>query len=259
MDWKSDLLLQGAGFCENLPRPHPNRSRSGHVSKTLVFDTPKPPLRKASAMAGDDLAILSVAFLPHAAKGRRIGYARVSTPDQKLDMQIDALERAHCDRIFHDHGVSGAKARRPGLDAALDALVGGDVLVVYRLDRLGRSVQHLADLLEKIDAQGVHFCSLSEGINTATPGGRLVFHVFAAVAQFTRDLIRENTEAGLAAARERGVKLGRPRKLDDAAIRDARRYMRGGRRTLAQTARRFRVSKSTLVRGLCKGEMCRSR
>lgn len=201
-------------------------------------------------MSGDELATLCAGFIPTEMKGRRIGYARVSTRDQKLDMQIDALTHAACDQIFSDHGVSGAKVKRPGLDAALAVLSTGDLLVVYRLDRLGRSVQHLAELLTHLDACGVHFCSLSEGINTATPGGRLVFHVFAAVAQFTRDLIRENTEAGLAAARERGVKLGRPRKLNDAAIRDARQYMRGGRRTLTQTARRFNVSRSTMARVL---------
>ena len=185
---------------------------------------------------------------PDGSNGKRIGYARVSTEDQKLDMQLDALSRAGCDRVFHDHGVSGAKAARPGLDAAMKQLVEGDVLIVYKLDRLGRSVLHLADLLTRMDAQGIHFCSLSEGINTTTPGGRLVFHVFAAVAEFVRDMIRENTINGLAAARARGSRIGRPRLMDDATIVDAHRYMHQENRTLDQTAARYGISKSTLIR-----------
>lgn len=186
---------------------------------------------------------------PDTPHGLRIGYARVSTEDQKLDMQMDALSRAGCDQIFHDHGVSGAKAERPGLDAALSRLAEGDVLIVYKLDRLGRSVLHLADLLTRMDNDGVHFCSLTEGINTTTPGGRLVFHVFAAVAEFSRDLIRENTLHGINAARMRGVHVGRPFLMDDDMVVEAHRYMCQEGRTLEQTARRFKVSKSTLLRG----------
>lgn len=187
---------------------------------------------------------------PDAQGGRLIGYARVSTEDQKLDLQLDALVRAGCERVHKDHGVSGGKAERPGLDAALRALRHGDVLIVYKLDRLGRSVLHLADLLARMDKDGIHFCSLTEGINTTTPGGRLVFHVFAAVAEFTRDLIRENTVYGLNAARARGVRIGRPYLMGDDMIIEARRYMRQENRTLEQTARHFKVSKSTLLRGL---------
>ena len=185
---------------------------------------------------------------PDATGGRLIGYARVSTEDQKLDLQLDALARAGCRHVYKDHGVSGGKAERPGLDAALHALREGDVLIVYKLDRLGRSVLHLADLLARMDKDGIHFCSLTEGINTTTPGGRLVFHVFAAVAEFTRDLIRENTVCGLNAARARGVRIGRPYLMDDNMIIEARRYMRRENRTLEQTAQRFNVSKSTLSR-----------
>lgn len=183
-------------------------------------------------------------------QGRRIGYARVSTADQKLDMQLDALARAGCDHVYHDHGVSGAKAARPGLEAALNSLSEGDVLIVYKLDRLGRSVLHLADLLTRMDKDGIHFCSLSEGINTTTPGGRLVYHLFAAMAEFVRDLIRENTVNGLAAARERGAQIGRPRLMDEATIIDAHRYMRQEGSTLGETAERYGVSKSTLIRSL---------
>ena len=182
--------------------------------------------------------------------GRKIGYARVSTADQRLDLQLDALARAACDEVHTDHGISGARAKRPGLNGCLAGLREGDALVVFKLDRLGRSVLHLADLLTWLDAEGVHFCSLSEGINTATPGGKLVFHVFAAVAEFQRDLIRENTVHGLAAARARGAVLGRPRILDEAATLEAHRWMAQEGRGVDEAAQRMRVSRSTLIRSL---------
>lgn len=184
------------------------------------------------------------------ADGARIfGYARVSTEDQRLDMQFDALSRTGCTQVFYDHGVSGAKAARPGLDQALDRLSAGDMLIVYKLDRLGRSVLHLADLLTRLDRDGVHFCSLTEGINTATPGGKLVFHIFAAIAEFHRDLIRENTRNGLAAARKRGARLGRPPKLSVEDVVEAHRLMHQEGWTLARLLARFQISESTLLRG----------
>lgn len=145
--------------------------------------------------------------------GRRIGYARVSTPEQKLDMQLDALRRAECDLIFSDHGVSGGTTERDGLQDALKILEPGDSLIVYKLCRLGRSVRHLTEIVAEFRQRDIEFQSLSEGIDTATMGGRLVFHIFAAVAEFQRDLISENTIIGLQAARARGKVLGRPRKL----------------------------------------------
>lgn len=200
-------------------------------------------------MIASDLSWPGPDAIPDAPHGRRIGYARVSTEDQRLDLQIDALTRAGCTQIYRDHGVSGGRVERPGLDAALRDLIQGDVMVVYKLDRLGRSVLHLADLLTRMDNDGIHFCSLTEGINTTTPGGRLIFHVFAAVAEFTRDLIRENTICGLNAARMRGVRLGRPALMDDEMVLEAHRYMHQENRTVEQTAARFRISKSTLLRG----------
>jgi len=180
---------------------------------------------------------------------RLLGYARVSTDDQRLDMQFDALGRAACAQVYYDHGVSGAKAARPGLDEALAALREGDTLVVYKMDRLGRSVLHLADLLTRLDKDGVHFCSLTEGINTATPGGKLVFHIFAAIAEFHRDLIRENTRNGLAAARARGARLGRPPKLSLEDVIEAHRLMHQEGWSLPQLLVRFDISESTLLRG----------
>lgn len=142
----------------------------------------------------------------------KIGYARVSTDDQNLDLQRDALGGAGCERLFTDT-MSGAKADRPGLTAALEFARSGDVLIVWRLDRLGRSLPDLVRLVGELDAKGVGFESLSEKIDATTAAGRLVFHVFAALAEFERNLIRERTHAGLAAARARGRKGGR-RELD---------------------------------------------
>ncbi|HVB09149.1 MAG TPA: recombinase family protein [Bacillota bacterium] len=139
----------------------------------------------------------------------RIGYARVSTGEQKLDLQMDALHTAGCERLFSDT-VSGAKAERPGLTQALAACQPGDTLVVWKLDRLGRSLPHLVQTVHDLDARGVGFQSLRENIDTVSSGGRLVFHLFAALAEFERDLIRERTNAGLSAARARGRKGGRP-------------------------------------------------
>lgn len=186
---------------------------------------------------------------PISESARRIGYARVSTPDQRLDMQLDALNGADCTQIFSDHGVSGGKASRPGLDEALEALRPGDVLVVFKLDRLGRSVLHLADLLTRFEREGIHFCSLAEGINTTTPGGKLVFHVFAAVAEFQRDMIRENTVLGLAAARERGKKIGRPFALEPDQILEGHRHVTQLGTPMYIVADRFNVSYATLKRG----------
>lgn len=194
---------------------------------------------------------MSIGILP-SPTGRVIGYARVSTKAQKLDLQHDALRRAGCERVFEDHGVSGAKARRPGLDQALSFLRDGDVLVIYKLDRLGRSVAHLAELLRTFEARGIHLCSLREGIDTQTIGGKLVFHVFSAVAEFQRDLIRENTLAGLEAARERGKRPGRPRKLTARQASEAARFVRGDGVSIAAAAKRFDVSPATMWRAVAR-------
>jgi DNA invertase Pin-like site-specific DNA recombinase len=146
---------------------------------------------------------------------QKIGYARISTGEQTLDLQRDALSAAGCDRIFEDI-ASGAKASRPGLEDALSYIRKGDTLVAWRLDRLGRSLKHLIEALTALDKRGIGFQSLTEQIDTTTSGGKLIFHVFGALAEFERDLVRERTQAGLAAARARGRKGGRPKKLVDA-------------------------------------------
>lgn len=179
---------------------------------------------------------------------RKLGYARVSTKDQKLRMQIDALKAVGCDRIFRDHGISGAKGSRPGLDKLLSTIRPGDSVIVFKLDRLGRSVLHLSDMLVRFQHEGIHFCSLSEGINTTTPGGKLVYHLFSAFAEFQRDIIVENTIAGQEAARKRGKRIGRPFALD-AEITTAA-YARMSKRGLssAEVAEELEVSHITLLR-----------
>lgn len=143
-----------------------------------------------------------------------VGYARVSTADQDPAAQIRALEEAGCHRVFTDH-ASGTRGYRPQLDAALDYLRPGDTLIVWRLDRLGRSLPHLIELVEKLATQGAEFRSLTEAIDTSTPTGRLLFHVAGAFSQFERDLISERTKVGLAEAAARGRHGGRPRVITD--------------------------------------------
>src|SRR4051795_7807653 len=146
-----------------------------------------------------------------------IGYARVSTDDQNLDLQRDALKTAGCEQIFTDT-VSGTKDTRPGLEEALSHLRAGDTLVVWRLDRLGRSLRHLIDTVTDLQERGIGFKSLTESIDTTTSGGKLVFHIFGALAEFEREIIRERTKAGLTAARARGKTGGRPKALSEKQV-----------------------------------------
>ena len=139
-----------------------------------------------------------------------LGYARVSMHDQNLDLQKDALKGASCEKIFLDE-ISGSTKHRPGLERALDSLREGDTLIVWRLDRLGRSLKDLIELVGQLERKGVALRSLQEANDTTSPGGKLIFHVFGALAEFERNLIRERTQAGLAAARARGRKGGRPK------------------------------------------------
>lgn len=187
--------------------------------------------------------------------GRRIGYARVSTADQKLRMQLDGLHSVNCDEVFSDHGVSGAKASRPGLDKMLSTLRKGDTVVVFKLDRLGRSVLHLADLLIRFEKQGIHFCSLSEGINTTTPGGKLVYHMFSAFAEFQRDIIIENTIQGMRAAKKRGSAIGRPRALSVYEVLLAHRMVTQEAARPKDVAALLGVSRMTLDRSIKRVEL----
>ncbi len=178
-----------------------------------------------------------------------VGYARESTQDQTLDLQRDALERAGCERIFTDT-ISGSKAERPGLEQALAFLRSGDTLVVWRLDRLGRSLQHLIETVGRLEERGIGFRSLTESIDTTSSGGKLIFYVFGALAEFERELIRERTRAGLEAARARGRKGGRPRLLDHRKVALARALHADRSNSVKDICRILRVSRSTLYRYL---------
>lgn len=183
--------------------------------------------------------------------GELLGYARVSTTDQDASLQLDALHAAGCYRVWVDT-MSGSLEHRPELANLLDQLRPGDTLVVWRLDRLGRSIRHLIDQLHGLAERGIGFRSLQETIDTTSPGGRLVFHVFAALAEFERDLIRERTHAGLTAARARGRTGGRPPRLSPDQARTARRLYEQQDMTVAKIGEVLGVSRTTIYRTLAR-------
>ena len=178
-----------------------------------------------------------------------VGYARVSTHDQNPALQLDALRLAGCTKIFEDRGVSGAKVDRSGLAAALSYVRDGDVLVVWKLDRLGRSMPHLVETVGALENRGIGLRSHTEAIDTTTPGGRLIFHVFGALGQFERDLIRERTRAGLTAAAERGRKGGRKPVITPDKLKRARVLMAQGLK-VREVATRLKVGKTALYEAL---------
>lgn len=181
-----------------------------------------------------------------------IGYARVSTYDQHLDQQLSALQAVGCSRIFEEK-ASGTRSDRPELAKALDYAREGDVFAVWRLDRLGRSLKHLIDTVGELDARGIGFRSIHESIDTTTSTGRLVFHIFAALAEFERDLIVDRTKAGLAAARERGAKPGRKPALTQDQIAIVRQMHETQDYTIEAIAKVVGVSRATVYRALPAG------
>jgi len=174
-----------------------------------------------------------------------IGYARISTDDQNLALQHDALTAAGCEKIYEDR-ISGARAERPGLALALEVARAGDTLVVWRLDRLGRSLKDLIALAERLEQRKVGLRSLKEALDTTSSGGRLVFHMFGALAEFERDLIRERTRAGLSAARARGRLGGRPKLLTPEKRKLAVQLYRAKEHSIAEICRLMGISKPTL-------------
>jgi DNA invertase Pin-like site-specific DNA recombinase len=182
-----------------------------------------------------------------------IGYARVSTHDQTLDLQRDALEKADCEKIFTDT-VSGTKAERKGLEEALSHLRDGDTLVVWRLDRLGRSLRHLIDTITALNERGIGFKSLQENIDTTTSGGKLVFHIFGALAEFEREIIRERTRAGLTAARSRGRTGGRPKALSAKEVQMLRNMAADKSLTVSDICRTLGIGRTTFYRYVKAGE-----
>lgn len=186
--------------------------------------------------------------------GLLIGYARVSTADQNLDLQRDALKRAGCAQVYEDKASGRAKTGRPELAAVLRALRPGDSLVVWRLDRLGRSLGDLVQIINDLAEKGIGFKSLTEQIDTTSAQGRLFLGVFGAMAQYMRDVIHENTMAGLKAARARGRVGGRPQALNDQALREIRAMLTDPTITVSSAAERYQVSRATLYNALRRAE-----
>jgi DNA invertase Pin-like site-specific DNA recombinase len=177
-----------------------------------------------------------------------IGYARVSTQDQTLALQKDALEKIGCNKIFTDT-ASGTKSERKGLDEALEYVREGDTLVVWRLDRLGRSLKHLIETITKLNNRKIGFKSIQENIDTTTSGGKLVFHIFGALAEFERDIIRERTQAGLIAARARGRKGGRPKALNTPKkVEMAQKLYADKSNSVDEICKTLNISRTTLYR-----------
>lgn len=185
-----------------------------------------------------------------------VGYARVSTVDQSMALQSDALKAAGRERIFDDR-ISGAKAEQPGLAIVLDIVRADDVLVVWRLDRLGRTLSQLITLINQLGERGVGFRSLAEQIDTTTSGGKLVFHIFGALAEFERNLIRERTQAGLKAARARGRQGGRPKKLDERKAQMAQRLYNDHGNSIDDICKTLGISRATLYRYIRTGNESR--
>ena len=181
----------------------------------------------------------------------KIGYARVSTIEQNLELQVDALKKYGCEKIFTDK-ASGAKDDRPGLNSAIEFARKGDEIVVWKLDRLGRSIKHLIHTVNDLNEDKIGFSSLTESINTESASGRLVFHVFSALAEFERDLIRSRTVAGLEAARARGRNGGRPKVMDEEKLTLAKTLYENKELSIKQICNSLNISKSTLYRNLTK-------
>lgn len=178
---------------------------------------------------------------------QRIGYARVSTDDQHLDLQRDALQQAGCG-VIYEEAASGKNTARPELEQCRKALRAGDTLVVWRLDRLGRSLPDLVQIVTDLEQRSIGFESLTEKIQTGSAAGKLILHVFAALAEFERGLIRERTQAGLVAARARGRAGGRKPKLDEKQVREIRALLRDPDIQVADVARRYGVSRTTIYK-----------
>ena len=233
-------LIQGVSETNGFGTPRTSLSRGPATSSF-----PVPKTRPTTHVSPKGLSV-GTGTLPGV--NDLLGYARVSTADQDPALQHDALTAAGCFRVWTDT-ASGAKTRRPQLDAILDALRPGDTLIVWRLDRLGRSLPHLIELITALGDRGIGFRSLTEAIDTSTPGGKLVFHMFGALAEFEHNLIRERTAAGLAAARARGRVGGRPVALTPAKRRQALK-MRDDGVPVGEIAEVLGIGRSTLYRSM---------
>lgn len=180
-----------------------------------------------------------------------IGYARISTAEQSMDLQIDAIKSAGCEKLFSDT-VSGSKARRPGLDEALGFVREGDTLVVWKLDRLGRSLTHLVQLMETLQKRGVSFKSLSDGIDTTTPMGKMTFGIFGSLSEFELSLLRERTLAGLKAARARGRNGGRKKSLNREQIATMLTLYESGKHSVVDICKQMQISRKSFYNYLAR-------
>jgi DNA invertase Pin-like site-specific DNA recombinase len=178
-----------------------------------------------------------------------IGYCRVSTQDQNLELQLDELKKAGCEKIFQDV-ASGSKDERRGLLHAIDFAREGDCIVIWKLDRLSRSLRHLIDTVNQLKERGIGLKVLTQNLDTTTPSGTLVFHIFGALAEFERLLIKERTNAGLAAARARGRIGGRPKSMDEKKVQIAKSLHSDGKTKISEICETLKVSKATLYRHL---------
>ncbi len=183
----------------------------------------------------------------------KIGYARVSTVEQNNDLQIDALKKEGCDKIFEEK-ASGAQRDRPELKSALEYARAGDTIIVWKLDRLARSLKQLIETVEDLEKRGIGFKSITESIDTSTSGGRLIFHIFASLAEFERNIIRERTRAGLESAKARGRTGGRPSKMSEEDIEVAKTLLKNPDITAKEVAKRMGVSFATLYRLIPKAK-----
>ena len=186
-------------------------------------------------------------MIAHRIETMKIGYARVSTQEQNLDLQIDALTAHGCEKIYQEH-ASGKNTERPELESCLKALRAGDLLCVNKLDRLGRNLADLIRIVSDLEKQGIGFVSLSENIDTSTPSGVLTLHIFSALSEYERSLIRERTNAGISAARDRGRIGGRPSKLTGKNLAMAKELMANKDNDVSEIAKKFDVSRATLYR-----------
>ncbi len=214
----------------------PRKSASEQLTKKVA---PKAPQKRVSRRSG-------YIDVSEAVEPRLVGYARVSTDEQTTRLQLDALKAAGCQRIFQDK-LGGALRSRPQMDRALADLRAGDTLVVWKLDRLGRSLRNLLEIAETLHERDAALRSLTEHIDTATAAGKMLYSVLGAVAQFERDVLRERTVAGIRAAQARGEHVGRPRALTASQVREARKMLERGENA-SHVARVMRVGRSTLYR-----------
>lgn len=183
--------------------------------------------------------------------GRILGYARVSTEEQHLDLQLDALKAAGCTHVYSDQGISAVAKYRKGFDEALSELKSGDVLVIWKMDRAFRSLRHALDVLEQLENQDIQFRSLTDQIDTTTPMGKCMYQIRNAFAELERNLISERTKAGMEAARKRGKHIGRPKKLTSKQIEWAKTQLSGNSQmTTTQVAKELKISTKTLLRSL---------